>query len=93
MDDPQEKSAEFRRRAEACLDVAKRMSLRDDRACMTEMAQRWLDLAQQAGAVEHAETSGQQQQDGNQPPRPQPEPGQQPALQQQQDQPKDDRDK
>ena len=60
---------------------------------MTEMAQRWLDLAQQAEVGEEAQASGQRQQRGNQPPPPQPEHGHQPALQQQQVQPKDEGDK
>ena len=93
MDDPQDKSADFRRQAAACIEVAQRMSLREDRARMAEMAQRWLDLARQAEAAEDAQVSGQHQQIGNQPPPPQPGHGQQPALQQQQVQPKDESDK
>ena len=93
MDDRQDKSADFRRQAAACIEVAQRMSLLEDRALMTEMAQRWLDLAQQAEAVEGAQASSQRQQIGNQPLPPQPEHGQQPALQQQQVQSKDDGDK
>jgi hypothetical protein len=50
MDDRQDKSAEFRRHAAACIEVAERMSLREDRTCMMEMAQRWLELAQKAEA-------------------------------------------
>ena len=93
MDVPQDKSADFRRQAAACLEVAKRMSLREDRERMAEMAQRWLDLARQAEAGgEEAQDSGQRQQIGNQPPPPSPEHGQQPALQQQQAQPEDDGD-
>ncbi len=45
MDDKQDKAAEYRRRAAACLEVAERMSLHTDRALMLEMAQQWLDLA------------------------------------------------
>jgi len=44
------KAAEYRRQAAACLEVAERMSLRDDRARMLEMAQHWLELAQRAEA-------------------------------------------
>jgi hypothetical protein len=87
-----DKADEYRRQAASCVEVAKRMSLLEDRARMTEMAQRWLDLASEAEAAEHAET-GQQKQIGNQPPPPLPEHGQQPALQQQQVQPKDEGDK
>jgi hypothetical protein len=38
------------------LEVAERMSLKTDRARMTEMAQRWLDLAQQAEANAQPDT-------------------------------------
>lgn len=92
MDNQQDKSADFRRQAAACLEVAQRMSLHEDRVRMTEMAQRWLDLAQQAEVGEEAQASGQRQQIGNQPRPPLPEHGQQPALQQQQAQPEDDGD-
>jgi hypothetical protein len=43
-----DKAAEYRREAAACLEVANGMPRRDDRVCMTEMAQRWLELAQKA---------------------------------------------
>jgi hypothetical protein len=76
MADPSN-AAEYRRQAAACLEVAKRTSLREDHALMTEMAQRWLVLAQNAEAMEGAQPSGRQQQ---------------PALQQQQVQPKKDDD-
>jgi hypothetical protein len=79
MADPSN-AAEYRRKAAACLEVAKRSSLREDHALMTDMAQRWLVLAQKAEAMEGAQPSGQQQQQH----------GQQPALQQQQVQPKKD---
>jgi len=36
-----EKAAEYRKMAEDCLEVAKRMSLDHDRIRMMEMAQRW----------------------------------------------------
>jgi hypothetical protein len=90
MDNRQAKSDDFRRQAAACLEVAQRMSLHEDRVRMMEMAQRWLDLAQQAEVGEEAQASGQRQQRGNQPPPPQPEHGHQPVLQQQQVQPEED---
>jgi putative IMPACT (imprinted ancient) family translation regulator len=39
---------EYRKMAADCIEVAQRMSLKDDRTRMMEMAQRWLDLAQRA---------------------------------------------
>jgi len=59
MDDRQDKSADFRRQAAACVEIAERMSLREDRARILEMAQRWLALAQKAEAAAEAE-HGQQ---------------------------------
>ena len=50
MGDPQDKAAEYRQQAAACLEVAYRMSLDADRALLLEMAKRWLDLARQAQA-------------------------------------------
>lgn len=88
-----QKSAEYQRKAVFCLEVAQRMSVNEDRERMTEMAQRWLELAQQAKAAEQAEALGQRQQVSDQPLLPQPEQGQQPALQQEQVQPKDEEDK
>jgi hypothetical protein len=41
-------AAEYRRLAASCLQVAERMSFKEDRTRMIEMAQRWLDLAKQA---------------------------------------------
>lgn len=72
-------AAEYRRQAAACLEVAKRTSVLEDRELMSEMAQRWLDLAQNAEAMNGAQPSGQRDQHGHQP-----------ALQQDQIQPKDD---
>ena len=43
-----DKTKEYRKMAASCIEVAQRMSLKDDRVRMMEMAQRWLDLAQQA---------------------------------------------
>jgi hypothetical protein len=90
MDDRQDKSADFRRQAAACVEVAQRMSLHEDRLRMMEMAQRWLELAQKDEAAEAAQAAGQRQELGNPPPTPSSEHSQQPALQQQQAQPKDD---
>jgi hypothetical protein len=50
MSDAQERAAEFRRYAALCLQFAERMSLRDNRDRMMEMAQRFLDLAQKEEA-------------------------------------------
>ena len=50
MSEPPSRAAEYRRLAAGCLEVAERMSLREDRARMMEMAQRWVDLAQKAEA-------------------------------------------
>ena len=48
MEKPNDKTEEYRKMAADCIEVAQRMSLKDDRVRMMEMAQRWLDLAQQA---------------------------------------------
>ncbi|HZP79736.1 MAG TPA: hypothetical protein VFB45_26620 [Pseudolabrys sp.] len=45
---PEDKAAEYRREAAACLEVAERMSLESDKQRMLDMALRWLDLAEQA---------------------------------------------
>ena len=47
---PEQEAAEYRRMAAQCLEVAERMSLRDDRARIMEMAQQLLDFAQKAEA-------------------------------------------
>ena len=39
------KADEFMRNAQACLEVAERMSLREDRERMVQIAERWLQLA------------------------------------------------
>jgi hypothetical protein len=52
MEKPNGKIEEYRKMAADCIEVAQRMSLKDDRARMTEMAQRWLDLAQQADKLQ-----------------------------------------
>jgi len=46
-DEEQERSGEFRRRAQECLELAKQASHYDHRARLTEMAKGWLALAQQ----------------------------------------------
>lgn len=52
---PQMPSAEeYRRNAAECREISKRMSLRDDRERMAEMAQRWLELAEKAEEQERA---------------------------------------
>jgi hypothetical protein len=48
MQTPKELAAQYRREAKACIDVAERISVREDRLRMMEMAQRWLELAQRA---------------------------------------------
>jgi putative IMPACT (imprinted ancient) family translation regulator len=48
MEKPNGTAEQYRKMAADCIEVAQRMSLKDDRARMMEMAQRWLDLAQQA---------------------------------------------
>jgi hypothetical protein len=48
MPSEKDKAAEYRREAASCLQVAERMSVAADRLRMTEMAQRWLDLAKEA---------------------------------------------
>jgi hypothetical protein len=87
--DQRDKAAEFRRHAAACLEVAERVSVLEDRVRMTKMAQNWLDLARKVDAGED-QAFGQQQQSGNQPPPPLPQNGHQPALQQEQIQPEKD---
>ena len=50
------RTPEYLRMAAGYLEVAERMSLKTDRARMTEIAQRWLDLAQQAEANAQPDT-------------------------------------
>src|SRR4051794_1360893 len=47
------KAAKYRKEAAACLEIATRMSIKSDRKNMMEMAQQWIDLAQQAEAGNH----------------------------------------
>jgi len=51
-EDRQDKAAEYRRQAAACLEVADQMSLASDRELMLQMAQQWLALARQAEGEE-----------------------------------------
>jgi hypothetical protein len=44
----QNKAAEYRRQAVVCAEVARRLSVREDRERMMEMAQQWLALAEEA---------------------------------------------
>ncbi|HEU5273606.1 MAG TPA: hypothetical protein VFU97_08100 [Xanthobacteraceae bacterium] len=50
MSDPQQKAAELRRHAALCVAIAERMSLREHRDRMMDMAKRFLELAQKADA-------------------------------------------
>jgi hypothetical protein len=43
-----DRATEYRKHAAVCLEVAGRMPLEADRVRMTDMAQRWLDLAKEA---------------------------------------------
>jgi hypothetical protein len=50
MGDKVSKAEEYRKQAAACLQVAERVSLLDERARMLEMARHWLELARKAEA-------------------------------------------
>ena len=50
MTGSKERAAEFRRQAAICLDVAQRISLKEDREKMMQVAERWLELAKRAEA-------------------------------------------
>jgi len=52
MDGAQNKAAEYRRRAASCLEVARRISLRDHRERVLQMAEQLLALAEEAEAEE-----------------------------------------
>jgi hypothetical protein len=54
MPSQKDKAAEFRKRASECLEVAGRMSLKSDKAQMTEIAEHWLELARLAEAESEA---------------------------------------
>ena len=45
MSTARERAEGYRREAKACVEVAERMSLREDRERMFKMAQHWLELA------------------------------------------------
>jgi hypothetical protein len=48
MPSSKDRTAEFRKRAAECLEVAERMSLKDDKQRMVAMAEHWLELARLA---------------------------------------------
>ena len=65
------RAEEYRRRAQECLDFARKISLERDRAVILDMAQSWLQLAEQQEtqeaippppAVEQPQPAAQQQQ-------------------------------
>ena len=72
------RAEQYRRRAQECLELARKISLERDRAVVLDMAQDWLRLAEQQEAPEEIIPP---------PPTEQPQPA---AQQQQQVQPKDD---
>lgn len=47
---PNNKADEYMGNAQACMEVAGRMSLREDRERMVQMAERWLQRARQTAA-------------------------------------------
>ena len=66
-----DRADEYRRRAQECLDFARKISLERDRAVILEMAQGWLRLAEEQEtqernpsppAVEQPQAAAQQQQ-------------------------------
>ena len=50
MTSSKERAAEFRRQAAICLDVAQRISLKEDQKRMMQVAEHWLELAKRAEA-------------------------------------------
>jgi hypothetical protein len=65
------RAEEYRRRAQECLDLARKISLEKERAIILDMAQSWLRLAEQQEAqeenpsppaVEQPQAAAQQQQ-------------------------------
>lgn len=46
----EKRAAEYRKNAAECIAVAERMSAREDRARMTDMARGWLELARELEA-------------------------------------------
>ena len=71
------RAEQYRRRAQECLELARKISLERDRAVVLDMAQDWLRLAEQQEAPEEFPPPATEQ----------PQPA---AQQQQQVQPKDD---
>jgi hypothetical protein len=50
MTSSREKAVDFRRQAAICFDVAHRISLKEDKERMMQVAEHWLELAKQAEA-------------------------------------------
>ena len=50
MTSSKEKAAEFRRQATICFDLAQRISLKEDKERMMQVAEHWLELAKRAEA-------------------------------------------
>jgi hypothetical protein len=55
----QHKASDYRLMAALCLDVANKMPLDSDRARITDIAQKWLELAQKREAEQLSEASQQ----------------------------------
>jgi Tfp pilus assembly protein PilX len=72
------RAEEYRRRAQECLDLARKISLERERAIILDMAQSWLRLAEQEAQEENPSPPAVEQ------------PPQAAAQQQQQVQPKDE---
>jgi hypothetical protein len=52
MGERKDKVAEYRRQAAICMEIARQMSLIEDRQLMLEMAEKWLELARKLEAAE-----------------------------------------
>jgi hypothetical protein len=50
MANSKERAAEFRRQAGICFEMAQRISLKEDKALMIELAEHWLEMAKHAEA-------------------------------------------
>jgi hypothetical protein len=50
MKNSKEKAVEFRRQAAICFDLAQRISFKEDRERMMQVAEHWLELAKRAEA-------------------------------------------
>jgi hypothetical protein len=59
MSDQQSNRAAYLKQAEACMEVAERMSLLDDRVHMLRMAQRLMEQARGAVATERVEAANE----------------------------------